>query len=199
MLEDLELLARGNLIANAMYLPDLGGIKKRFRNTFVYLDTTFILFATGFAGPDRAAPCLELLELLSQSRAKLRCFTTTRDEMQGILDACAVRLQQGRLRYAYGPTLEYFVEAGKSASDLELMSVRLPEKLKAFGVKVVDLPSFYNAEFQIDEKGFEAHLEQNIGYSNPKAECTMSIVSLQFLGGGEAENLEMWRNAERYL
>ena len=43
MLDDLELLARGNLIANAMYLPDLGGIKKKFRNTFVYLDTTFIL------------------------------------------------------------------------------------------------------------------------------------------------------------
>ena len=113
--------------------------------------------------------------------------------MQGILDACAVRLQQGQLRYAYGPTLEYFVEAGKSASDLELMSVRLPEKLKAFGVKVIDLPSFYNAEFQIDERGFEAYLEQNIGYSNPKArvhdvDCISAIARRR--RGRESRNVE---------
>ena len=57
LLDDLELLARGNLIANAMYLPDPGAVKKRFRKTFVYLDTSFIMFAAGFAGPDRAAPC----------------------------------------------------------------------------------------------------------------------------------------------
>ena len=193
MLDDLELLARGNLLANAMYLPDPIGIKKRFRNTFVYLDTSFILFAAGFAGPDRAAPCLELLELLGQYRAHLRCFRTTRDELQGILDVCIARLQQGQLRYAYGPTIEYFVEARKSPSDLELMSVRLPAKLKALGVKVVDRPSFYNTEFQVDERGFEAHLEQNISYSNPKAlvhdvDCISAIARRR--QGRESRNVE---------
>ena len=169
LLDDLELLARGNLIANAMYLPDSGGIKKQFRDTVVYFDTSFIAYAAGFAGPNRAAPCLELLELLAQYGAHFRCFKATRAELQGILDACAARLQRGQLRYAYGPTIEYFVETGKNASDLELMCARLPAKLKAMRIEVVDTPSFDEFEYQIDEKGFEDHLEQSIRYSNPKA------------------------------
>ena len=169
LLDDLELLARGNLIANAMYLPDSGGIRKQFRNTFVYFDTSIIAYAAGFAGPNRAAPCLELLELLVQYGARLRCFKATRTELQGILDACAARLRMGQLRNAYGPTIEYFVETGKNASDLELMCARLPAKLKAMRIEVVDPPSFDEFEYQIDEKGFEDHLKQSIGYSNPKA------------------------------
>lgn len=169
LLDDLELLARGNLIANAMYLPDSGGIKKQFRNTFVYFDTSVIAYAAGFAGPNRAAPCQELMELLVQYGARLRCFKETRTELQGILDACAARLRTGQLRHAYGPTIEYFVESGKNASDLELMCARLPAKLRAMRIEVVDRPSFDEFEYQIDEKGFEDHLEQSIGYSNPKA------------------------------
>ena len=169
LLNDLELLARGNLLANVMYLPDSGRIRTRFRNTSIYFDTSFIMFAAGFAGPDRAAPCLELLELLTEYGAVLRCFKGTRNEVQGILDACASRLHRGDLRHAYGPTIEYFVEAGKSASDLELMSARLPAKLTDLGVKVVDPPSYDGTAYQIDEKGFEKYLEQHIGYSNPAA------------------------------
>ena len=126
LLDDLALLARGNLLANAMYLPNPGQIKKNFRRFTVYCDTSILMFSAGVAGPDRAAPCLELVNLLIESRAELKCFSNTINEVQGILDACAHRLQSGQLKDAYGPTIEYFVESGKSASDLELMSARLP-------------------------------------------------------------------------
>ena len=193
LLDDLESLAQGNLIANAMYLPDPGSIKKRFRNTSVYFDTSFIMFAAGFAGPDRAAPCLELLKLLSRYGAHFRCFEGTRNELQGILDACASRLQKNQLRDAYGPTIEYFVETGKSASDLELMSARLPAKLNALGIKVVALPSFDDTEYQVDESGFEDHLKQNIGYLNPNArvhdvDCISAIARGR--RGRESRNVE---------
>ena len=97
---------------------------------------------------------LELLELLNRYGANFRCFKGTRNELQGILDTCASRLQKNQLRNAYGPTIEYFIGAGKSASDLELMSARLPTKLNALGIKVVDPPSFDDTEYQVDEKGF---------------------------------------------
>ena len=125
LLDDLELLARGNLIANAMYLPDSGGIKKQFRSTFVYFDTSFIAYAGGFAGPKRAATCLELLELLTQCGARLRCFKATRTELQGILDACGARLRRGQLRNGFMAQLSSILsETGKNASDLELMCAR---------------------------------------------------------------------------
>ena len=158
LLDDLALLARGNLLANAMYLPEPGKIKKKFRRTTVYLDTSLLMFATGFAGPDRAAPCLELINLLSESRAELKCFSDTRNELQGILDVCAHRLNTNQIRDAYGPTIEYFIESGKTGSDLELMSARLPAKLRDLGVRVVDRPSISDVKYQVDERAFEEYL-----------------------------------------
>ncbi len=168
-LEDLALLARGNLLANAMYLPDPGQIQRRFRKTSVYLDTSIIVFATGFAGPHRSAPCLELLELLVTQGADLKCFRGTRNEVQGILDACAERLRRGDIKYAYGPTMEYFLESGKTASDLELMSARLPAKLRNLGIHVVDPPSYEDIAYQVDENGFENYVGGIIRYSNAAA------------------------------
>ena len=184
MFEDIILLARGNLLANAMYLPDPGRVDKRFKRTSIYLDTSFILYAAGFAGPDRAQPCRELLELLSRQGAKLRCFHATRNEIQGVLDAAASRLASGNLRQAYGPTIEYFIEAGKTASDLELITARLPDILRSLGIEVVDTPSFEHKDFQIDERGFEQHLGQSIAYLNPKAlvhdvDCISAIARLR--------------------
>ena len=196
LFEDTLLLARGNLLANAMYLPDPGQVDKRFRKTWVYLDTSFILYAAGFAGPDREEPCLELLELLSRQGAKLRCFTATRNEVQGVLDAAASRLASGNLRDSYGPTIEYFLEAGKTASDLELMITRLPNIMRSFGIELVDFPSFDKHNYQIDERGFENHLSEAIRYSNPKAlvhdvDCISAMTRLR--AGKESFQVEECR------
>ena len=196
LLDDLALLARGNLLANAMYLPEPGKLKKKFRRTTVYFDTSFLMFATGFAGPDRAAPCLELINLLAESRADLKCFSDTRNELQGILDVCAHRLNTNQIRDAYGPTIEYFIESGKTGSDLELMSARLPAKLRDLGVRVVDRPSIGNVEYQVDERAFEEHLDGVIGYSNPNARihdvhCVSAIARIR--AGSESRDVEECR------
>lgn len=196
LLDDLALLARGNLLANAMYLPEPRQLQKKFRRTTVYFDTSFLVFAAGFASPDRAAPCLELINLLAESRAELKCFSDTLNEVQGILDACADRLKKGLLRDAYGPTIEYFIETGKTASDLELMSARLPEKLRRLGIHVVDRPSFDDFQYQVDERAFEEHLDSVIGYTNPRArihdvDCVSAIARIR--AGKESREVEECR------
>jgi len=110
IIEDISALLKGNLLANALYLPDPGKAQQRFRNTRVYLDTTIIVYAAGYAGPARGAPCQEVVSLLKQYGAELFCFQQTRDEVYGILDACAARLREGHLRDSYGPSMEYFIE-----------------------------------------------------------------------------------------
>ena len=169
LLEDLTELAKGNLLANAMYLPDPRHVSRRFRDTAVYLDTSVVMFAAGLAGPDRQEPRLELLELLKRQGADLCCFRDTREEVEGILDACATRLRTGDLRTAYGPTIEYFLESGKTASDLELMAVQLPRKLRSLGIRVRDRPPYDERGYVIDERALEAHLDAKIGYANPRA------------------------------
>lgn len=56
--KDIVALVQGNLLANALYLPDPGRVKQRFKNTRVYLDTRIIAYAAGYAGSLCAAPSL---------------------------------------------------------------------------------------------------------------------------------------------
>jgi hypothetical protein len=168
LLRDFETIVKGALLANALYVPDHGKISQRFRNTRVYLDTTFLIFALGYAGPDRQAPCAELIELLKEYGAHLRCFQHTLDEIRGVLDACAARIRRNELRDAFGPTIEYFVTQGLNSTDVDLLAARVPQRLAMHGITVEDKPP-YEKEFVIDEAGLENHLQTNVGYHNPKA------------------------------
>lgn len=183
LFRDFAVLAKGHLLANSIYLPDPGKVAKRFQNTRVFLDTTVLIYAAGFAGPERQAPSEELLRLLREHGAELRCFSFTLDEVQGVLDACASRLQKGQLRDAYGPTIEWFIESGRTASDIELMIARLPQKLEALGIAKEDKPA-RQKEFQVDEKGFEESLDQAIHYRSSKArihdvDCIAAIAQIR--------------------
>src|ERR1041385_39857 len=183
LFEDFITLVKGNLLASAIYLPDPGRVAQRFRSTRVYLDSTILVYAAGFAGPERQAPCEELLRLLRDYGATLHCFELTYREVRGILDACAARLRENRLRDAYGPTIEWFIESGRSASDIELMGARLPEKLRTLGITVEEPPT-REREFQVDEKGFEAALQNAIHYRNPRArehdvDCISAVAQLR--------------------
>lgn len=183
LLDDFTTLAKGRLLASAIYLPDPGRVAKRFENTSVYLDSSVVVFAAGYAGPERQAPCEELLRLLHEHGAALRCFEITLEEVRGILDACAARMRRGHLRDAYGPSIEWFIESGRSASDVELMIARLPEKLRSLGIVVESRPQRL-VEFQVNESGFETALEGRIGYRNPKArvhdvDCVSAVAQIR--------------------
>ncbi len=183
LLEDFSVLVKGHLLANAIYLADPGKVAQRFRDTRVYFDTGVIVFAAGFAGPERQAPCEELLRLLREYGAELRCLEFTMNEVRGVLDVCAARLRTGQLRDAYGPTIEWFIESGRTVSDIELMIARLPQKLRSLGVAVEGRP-VRQREFQVDEKGFDAALGAAIGYKNPKArahdvDCVSAIAQIR--------------------
>jgi hypothetical protein len=169
LLRDFETIVKGALLANALYVPDHGKFSQRFRNTKIYLDTTFLIFGLGYAGSDRQGPCLELIELLKQYEAQLRCFQHTLDEIRGVLDACAARIRRGQLRDAFGPTIEYFITQGLNSTDVDLLAARVPQRLALHGITVEDKPPYDEQLFVIDETGLEAHLQKNVGYHNRHA------------------------------
>ncbi|MGD0948913.1 MAG: hypothetical protein ABSA52_15995 [Candidatus Binatia bacterium] len=183
LLEDVEVLIKGNMLANSLFLPEHGRLSQRFHKTRVYLDSSIIVSAAGYAGKDRQAPCTELLNLLRDYGADLCCFKITFEEVRGILDACTIRLRQGQLDEAYGPSIEYFIQEGMSASDVELMAARLPQKIAGLGIRVDPKPS-YEYRFQIDEAAFEARLQDEIGYQSGRArihdlDCISAIARLR--------------------
>ena len=183
LIEDIAVLSQGNLLLNVLYLPSPEKITKKFKNTRVYLDTSFFASAVGFAGPERAAAPLELIALLKEYDAPLYCFRMSLEETLRILNHCAERLSSGRTSEWQGSFLEYFVETRRTASDVELLATRLPQKLRDLAITVDEKPPYEDA-LQIDEEGFERAIEDAIHYSNPRArvhdvDCISAIARLR--------------------
>jgi hypothetical protein len=162
-----ETIVTGNMLANSVFLPDPAQPTRHFRNTSIFFDTSFLIYALGYAGEVRQAPSKELLELLYEVGASLKCFSHTVDEIRGILSACSYRIRAGRLRDAYGPTIEYFLQKDYSASDIELLSVRLEKDLKALRINVEDKPGYEEHAYVIDEEGLKNCLSSAISYREP--------------------------------
>lgn len=161
--EYLETVVKGNFIANAIFITDPSNTGKKFRKTEIYFDTSFLIFALGYAGKARQDPCTELLDLLYKDNAKLRCFRHTLEEMRGVLDACANIIRQGKIREAYGPSIEYFIVSGCSPSDIEMFIVNLEDALLNIRIEVTDKP-LYVSEYVIDEQKLLSILEEKIPY-----------------------------------
>jgi len=162
LLEYLDTVVKGNMLANAIFLPDANLADKKFENTEVYFDTTFLIYALGYAGEACKCPCVELLELLYETGASLKCFRHTVDEIRNIMGTLANRMSKGEKIIAYGqsmPTVEYFLSESFTASDLELLSVQLEDKLKVLRIRTVEKPA-YVKEYVIDEEGLDSALKK---------------------------------------
>ncbi len=163
LLEYFETVVKGNMLANAIFLPDTNHAPKMFRNTEIYFDTSFILYALGYAGEARQAPCTELLQLLQSFGALLRCFSHTIDESRGILDACARRIASGQLKDSYGPSILYFISKKYTATDIALFSEKIESDLNKLNISIVSKPTYNEHDYVIDEAGLGRVLNQPNG------------------------------------
>lgn len=174
----LETVVKGHMLADAIFLPDPGSASRKFRNTEVYFDTPFLLNALGYSGEAQRAPCVELLELLYETGADLRCFTHTRDEVRGVVEACASQVQNGNVGDSPGSeVLRNFRLLGHSKTDVMMVSNKLEEELKALRIRVVDRPSYAEHENQIDEEVLHQELEKSINYSRSQ-QVTKDVESI---------------------
>jgi hypothetical protein len=183
----LETIVKGSILANILLFPDLGGISQTFERVRVYFDTPFLLRALSFEGDSMQAPCRELLELLYEQNAELRCFQHTFDEMWRILDAAghALRDPQGH-RHTHGETLENFIRLRYTPSDVELAMGRLEQSLRALRIKVEPRPPQIES-LGLDEKRFEGLLREKVHYHSEDAllHDLDSLTSIHRLRRGE--------------
>lgn len=166
-----ETIVKGHMLANAIFLPDPSRASRNFQGTEVYLDTPFLILALGYGGQARKEPRTELLNLLYETGAKLRCFRHTFDEIRGILDSSAARMGSGDLHQtygSYGQSIDYFLSQGYSASDVSMLSTRLDKDLRSLEVQIVDRPD-YRAEHVINEDQLQTELTEHLGYYSKQA------------------------------
>ena len=206
LLDALETLAKGSMLANALFLPSNSTTNKRFKDTRVFLDTSIVIYYLGYGGEDRQAPVLELIQLLQHHGADLRVLPDTLEEVRRILNACAARVRTGRLHDAYGPTIEYFLSKAFTAGDIELMIARFPEKLRAKLVLEEEPPPLtvtfdptVSADREVpvvDELALEKALLESVGYAKRDAllhDVTSVSAILRLRRGRSVHELETCR------
>ncbi len=182
-IEKILTLIKGHLLKSALYLPGPGPTQARFSGVRVYLDTSLLVFAAGFAGDDRKAPREELIHLLHDHGARLYCFRQTLEEVRGILYAAAARMKRGEAAQSYGPVIDHFVLSGLTSTDVDYLVARLPTHIQSMGIRIEEKPP-YRKPYNVDESGLERHLKKKIGYRNPSAlvhdvDCISGVARLR--------------------
>ena len=159
----LDAVVKGHMLANAMILPDLNSVRRRFRDTSVYFDTPLILRVLGYEGHARKAACKELLDLLKEVGARVCCFRHTRNEANSILYACKMALAETDSARMYGATFHHFAGSRFTPADLELEMAMLDKNIGKLGVRIEEKPE-YVAKYQLDESSLEQSLGILVNY-----------------------------------
>ena len=160
-----ESIVQGNMLASSVYLPDVSRINQKLDETSFYFDTSFIIFALGYAGSPRQNACTELLDLLFQTGAKLYCFEHTLIEIEGVLSACAHSLSNVSNNTPYGYSAEYFVVNNYSEDDVILFKVQAKTDIeKALRIKIVKKPEY--DKYSINDNQLDEYLQSQISYKN---------------------------------
>jgi hypothetical protein len=162
----IDTIVKGYFLSSTLFFPDLGRIKKRFRKTAVYFDTALLLRILGYEGTARQESCKELVGLLYQEGAALRCFRHTRDEVYNVLYASMLAMKRSDIEHV-SPTFNYLRRAGYGASEIELELALLDNKMGNMGISIVDKPE-YSDQLQIDELKLDKALQDETPFWHEK-------------------------------
>lgn len=161
----LDSVVKGHMLANALLFVDARDISKRFDGTSIFCDTALLLRAMGYEGESRRLPCRELLDLLHELGAKVKCFRQTRNELYSILFACSNSLSSGQPRDVYHPAFRHFIDAGFTATQLQLELAKLDKTIGNLGIEICSRPD-PDPDLQIDEASLEHSIQEGVGYGS---------------------------------
>lgn len=165
--DQLAHVAKGAIIASAIYFPDPEEFEARLNNLTIFLDTTILLRLVGASGPELRALAQDLVRLASARGAKIACFEHTLREVRGVLAACTEVVRRGTSKY-YGEASEYMVSSGWEVTDVVALSDSLEERLETLDVAVQVKPP-HMAALTLDEDLLEKTLQEHVHYTSPSA------------------------------
>lgn len=144
----------GHVLANTiLYDKNFNNFSGHLRNLDLYLDSRYIFRLLGVEGIEYERVYLDLTSSMIEQEAKLFVFRHTADEILGILRNCLHWINSAH----YDPSkansvLLYFVNNGKTESDIHQYIATFERKLEIYKIIIKDAPDFCKTpNFQIDE------------------------------------------------
>lgn len=168
LFEDIILLVKGNMLANALLCEDLESQQQKFKDVTFYLDTPILLDILGLHGDRQLNAAMELFFSITRLSGSFATFTHIIDETENVLNLCERNVANPRIT---NRVLTHIRENGLQGSDIALIQNNLREQLKDYGIQTQRTPK-YEARYQIDENTFQKVLEASSKYPNPNARST---------------------------
>lgn len=177
-------VVKGHMLANALLCPDLENAPKSYKGVTFYLDTPLLVRQLGLEGEPKQAAVNSMIDLLRHLGATVAAFSHSRDELESVIRGAANHIEAHNGR---GDIVTEARRRGTTRSDLILMAGQIDEKLEAAGIKIIETPK-YSTDLQIDETKFEATLDDEVSYYNPRAKHydINSVRSIYVLRSGTA-------------
>ncbi len=179
----LEEVVQASMLANLIYLQNLGGWRSDFGNLTVYLDTTVAFRVLGLTDEEVSEAAREMNGLLREFSVPVRVFDHTLVEMQGVLE----RVQRDLRENAKGRTnldqlmlqrqevLVHSLRQGLGPADVQEIVVGLRERLAEHGIAIAATPE-PTAKLSLDRRRLDEILLQ-IGFKD-EAQRMRDIQSL---------------------
>jgi hypothetical protein len=162
--ECLETVVKGHILSGVLFYPDVGAVQKQFSELDVYFDTPFLLPTLGYAEEGLHLYCLDLVELLAELGANLRCYHHTREEVVGVLENEAARIRAGG--GGDPEPVDYSTSRSFRPHEVEEMVIKIDDSLRELGIEVIDRP---DRAVEPDEAALDEHLEGEMHYWREKA------------------------------
>lgn len=157
-------IVKGTMLTNALYYrEDVSTISMKFKGTEVYFDSTFLIYALGYAGKARQEPCLELIEMLRSNNAILKVFRHNIEEIVGILEYCKINLTKG----GHDPhgTITNFLDKGYDEIDIDRLIYGIENELKdKFRIRIEESVDYDDHSYVISHEELHEKLKRNITY-----------------------------------
>jgi hypothetical protein len=161
----LENIAKGSMLASAVYYQNPSTATQKLQDVRVYFDTPFLLYALGVNGTEQEGAYREIIQLLREAGAELRVFDSTVSEIRGILDSKAGQLRSERDKRV--PRSSNPVQSTLPPSDLRILSQTLKKQLRELGIRAEPRPEF-EEWLSLDEADLQDRLlEEAYSESSP--------------------------------
>lgn len=160
-------MIQGFMITSAIYLQIENNNKETLKKTEFYFDAPLMLNVLGYKTAEQNKMAEELVNLLIQQGAKIKCFEHNFKEVEYIIDCYKNNLSKCNS----DKTLEALDLNGYNEADVEMILASLRDNIKAHNIEIVETPDYNTHNYVIGFEELQLYLKEN--YRNEVKEKTL--------------------------
>lgn len=168
LFESFMKLVQGHMLANALLCPDLQSVTNSYKDVTFYFDTPLLIQLLGLDGEQEKQATKEVVGLVQHLGGRIAYFAHTFDELVSAIRGSADFIDSPKGR---GTIVDEARKSGRTKSDLLLIAQNASEIFEEERILVTPTPPYNDKthKFEISEDVFEAVLNEQVNYHNPRA------------------------------